>query len=487
MSESSPVDGVDGIDDARVVIIGCGAAGLSAAVAAAETVLAGEAVVDVTVLERTGVDERGGGTRHTGAFLRVEEDFSPASSFEEDVVAFSDGRSDRSVVRRLAAEAKETLSWVEDLGVKFDAIETHFLTSNRPRLLPVGGGQSIVDVLADRAQRMGVEIAYRRTATSLVLGDAGEVVGLVVRDNDSGALETLRCRAVIIASGGFEGDQRLLTQYLGRDADHVRNISPGGENNRGEGITMAIAAGAGTSGQWDKFHAEPIDPRSSSVEAAVMIFPYGVIVGRDGHRFLDEGRATVDETYEDVARQILARPDGTAFCITDQQTLSIQGYQRAVAAAEPPVQAETLTELAAALGIDDVDAFVDTIDAYNDAVTPGSFDAFALDGLSTVGLTPPKSNWARRIDQPPFVAWPMSCAIVFTFGGLAADAEARVTSADGVVLPGLYAAGEVTGLYYGKYPGATSVLRSLVFGRIAGRNAVSQVVADLGSDLEVDA
>ena len=106
----------------------------------------------------------------------------------------------------------------------------------------------------------------------------------------------------------------------------------------------------------------------------------------------------------------------------------------------------------------------------------GAFKPLELDGLSTQpGYVPKKSNWARRIDKPPFLAFPIICGNCFTFGGLKVDTQARVINADGAVIPGLYAAGETIGLYYGTYAGATSVLRGAVFGRIAGLHATSRM------------
>jgi tricarballylate dehydrogenase len=94
--------------------------------------------------------------------------------------------------------------------------------------------------------------------------------------------------------------------------------------------------------------------------------------------------------------------------------------------------------------------------------------------VSTTGLVPPKSNWARPVDEPPYVAWPVTCAITFTFGGLRTDHDARVIGRDGSPIPGLYAVGETAGIYHHKYPGATSVLRALVFGRVAGDAAATR-------------
>jgi tricarballylate dehydrogenase len=110
----------------------------------------------------------------------------------------------------------------------------------------------------------------------------------------------------------------------------------------------------------------------------------------------------------------------------------------------------------------------ETIRNYNAAVQPGEFKPLVLDGKCTKGIFPPKSNWATVIDEKDLRAIPIMCANVFTFGGVKVTPHAEVLNRDGYVISGLYAAGEVMGIYYGSYVGATSVLRGLVFGRKAG-------------------
>ena len=129
-------------------------------------------------------------------------------------------------------------------------------------------------------------------------------------------------------------------------------------------------------------------------------------------------------------------------------------------------------ELAALAGIDGA-GLAATIAAFNSAATgdPARFDAGRCDGLAA-SLEPPKSNWARPIEKPPFLAYPLIGAVAYTFGGLATDARSRVLGRDGP-LPGLFAAGEITGHFWGTAPNAVSVLRALVFGRTAGREAIS--------------
>jgi tricarballylate dehydrogenase len=206
----------------------------------------------------------------------------------------------------------------------------------------------------------------------------------------------------------------------------------------------------------------------------VLVFNYGILVNKNGVRFVNEAPATVDASYEAITRVIFEQPDGIAFCILDSRIDEVPNWRRSVRSDQPPIAAATLPELAQKLGVD-ARELAATVAAYNAACPAGAFKPLELDGLSTQpGYVPKKSNWARRIDKPPFLAFPIICGNCFTFGGLKVDTQARVINADGAVIPGLYAAGETIGLYYGTYAGATSVLRGAVFGRIAGLHATSR-------------
>jgi len=118
---------------------------------------------------------------------------------------------------------------------------------------------------------------------------------------------------------------------------------------------------------------------------------------------------------------------------------------------------------------------METLNAYNAAAGHGGeFNPGILDNLHTEGLDPPKSNWAQKLDTPPFVAYPATGGITFTFGGLKIDADGRVIGTDWQPIPGLYCCGEMVGnIFHGNYPGGTGLVSGLVFGRIAGRSAAS--------------
>jgi tricarballylate dehydrogenase len=138
-----------------------------------------------------------------------------------------------------------------------------------------------------------------------------------------------------------------------------------------------------------------------------------------------------------------------------------------------PYQSETIEGLAAQIAVP-TGALHETIAIFNAAASGNGsgFDPSRCDGLSTRGIVPPKSNWARPIANPPYLAYPLVGGLAYTFGGLATNVKAEVLAEDGPV-PGLYAAGETTGHFHGTAPNAVAVLRALVFGRIAGREATS--------------
>ncbi|WP_051756939.1 FAD-binding protein [Nocardia sp. NRRL WC-3656] len=451
--------------EADLIVVGCGAGGLAAATRFLESFPSGR----VIVLERTTKSQRGGNTAWTGAFFRLKADGSPASDFSERMHVLSEGKTDPAIIARLAAQAQPTMEWLVRNGVNTKADLTYFLTSNGPRLMPAGGGAAIVETLASRLESLGGEIHYDATAQTLVQNTAGAVTGVVVEGGTRYEAST-----VVLACGGFEGSPHLLNHYLGERGDELTPIAPGGRSNRGEGIVMAIAVGAATDGQFERFHGEPVDARSHAPESLVMVYPYGILVDHRGKRFLDEATDTPDNTFESVAYRIWHDADQFAYVIADQKLMR-HDIARAVLTDREPETADSVAELAARLDIDG-GALTSTVARYNAAARPGPLDVTQLDGIATEGLEPPKSNWARPIDEPPYVAWPVRCAITFTFGGLKTDDQAHVIDRSGAHIPGLYAVGEIAGIYHHKYPGATSVLRALVFGRIAGEEAATRAL-----------
>ena len=460
--------------DYDLIIVGCGAAGTATALAAAEKAKESGEKMSIAILERAPFEKRGGNTRWTAAYMRMENIDTPAPNFVEDMLNFSDQAMGREYAETLQNEAGPTLRWVESKGVEFDFLPTMFLTASRPRLLPVGGGRAIIDTLSQRARALGVEIIYEAAAWNLSLNDEGAINGIFVRCADGSSMH-LKTNAVVLAAGGFQGNKEMMAQYIGHDAHKIPPVSEGGLFNKGEAIRMALNIGAAGNGQFDSFHAETVDPRSKREEAGVMLFPYAILVNQNGERFTDEGVTTIDEQYEEVARKIFYTCENhIAYMITDQKMYSIPNYEEALQTDIPAIVADSIEQLAEKLNVNS-ENLVKTVEEFNSACPEGEFIYNRLDGLATNGLNLNKSNWSIPINEGPYIAYPVHCCNVFTNGGLATDIDGRVLTGDDIAIPGLYAVGETSGVYYGKYPGGTSVLRCLVFGRRAGKHAVSYI------------
>ncbi len=458
-------------DFRKLIVVGHGAAGLAAALSAAEYARSRGLRIDVTLLEKSREDDAGGNTRWSPSYMRLAAPDRLAPGFEEDMQEASGGLADRDYFHTLASHAPATIGWLQTHGVEFTT-PIYYLSAGPPRIQPVGGGSAIVEKLSNAARQAGVKFRYAISAARLRMVD-GRVRGIDIQSGD-GATTTLDTDAVVLACGGFQGNAAMMGAQFGPAGDTIKLISPGTRYDTGDGIRMAVDQGAAVSGDWNGMHMEPIDPRSKNSAPVVLVYPYGIVVDQAGRRFFDEGYGLLHETWEAFARDIhFARPKSIAYAILDSRLFDISGYERAIRSEVPPYQAGTLAELAARIGIParNLEA---TIETFNAAATGdiARFDAARCDGLvASAELQPPKSNWARPITKPPFLAYPLIGAVAYTFGGLATNERAEVLGKAGP-MPGLYAAGEITGHFYGKAPNAVAVLRALVFGQIAGREAI---------------
>jgi tricarballylate dehydrogenase len=316
-------------------------------------------------------------------------------------------------------------------------------------------------------------VRFEAKAMRLETDDRGRVTGVVVRT--AHGTETIAARAVVLAAGGFEANVEMRARYLGPGWDMAR--VRGTPYNTGDAIRMALDIGAQPWGHWSGCHSVAWDynapwhgDRKIGDGFQKHSYPLGIIVNIRGERFVDEGADFRNYTYVKYGREIIQQPRRAAFQIFDQQVLHLlrEEYRiREVTKAE----AMTLPDLASKLEID-VDGFVRTMTAYNAAVQPGTYNPAVKDGKGTQGIRPPKSNWALRIDTPPFVGYAVTTGITFTFGGLRITPSAEVLDLEQRRIPGLYAAGElVGGLFYNNYPGGAGLMAGAVLGRIAGRAA----------------
>lgn len=460
-----------------LIIVGHGFAGLSTARAALEDAAAAGRTLRVAVLERATEADRGGSTMWTHAYLRLTGDGELDPTWVENVRANAGSRANEDYIRAFVENVPTTLRWLHEAGVETPSQPVPSSPTGYSWNVG-GGGRAVIEAFVPRIVDAGGRFFYETTARHLAVGEDGSIRGLVVTASD-GSTVTMESRAVVLACGGFEGDPEMLTRYL-PNAYQLTTVSPGTDNNRGDGIRMAVEIGADTAGQFDGAHIEPCDPRVSDVEPLVATWFYGILVDGSGRRFMDEASQGYDLQFDRVANTIFRKQLGTAYAIIDE------GIQRTVpwavamnSGAADPVVADTIEELAVKLGID-AETLAHTVDEFNAATAGNAIDPFTfLDGVGTRGITPPKSNFAAPLAEGPFSAWPIGPRICFTYGGLRVDGSGRVLNVAGKAIPGLYAAGEIAGIFYNEYPAGTSGLRSMTFGRLTGKTVVREAAAAL--------
>ncbi|TDT79606.1 tricarballylate dehydrogenase [Arthrobacter sp. AG258] len=478
-----------------VLVVGGGNAGFAAALAAAER---GRKVV---LLEKSREAASGGNSFYTAGATRISHDglqeltefVEPddrhavsevpaytAAEYLDDLSKVSEGRNDPELSAVLVSESNPTLRWLHGMGLKYrlmyerQAYRTQdggYLFWGGLHVGNVAGGKGLMADHRAAAERMGVEVIYDCAATGLIQED-GRVRG--VRYRTSSGEGELRAESVILASGGFEASPELRRQHLGEGWQNAKvRGTPG---NTGEMIVAALDAGAARGGDWSTCHSVAWDAWHPENEGNLELtnqltrggYPLGIVVNSDGKRFVDEGADYRNYTYAKYGRDILAQPGSAAFQIFDASSRPMLRAEEYDMPGVSVVTAPSLAELAQKAGISP-EGLEETVKSFNDSITEGApFDPNVKDGR-LADTQPPKSNWARSIATGPYYAFPVTCGITFTFGGLKTDTWGRVLTEDAGPLDGLYACGEALGgLFSGNYPGGSGLAAGAVFGRRAG-------------------
>jgi tricarballylate dehydrogenase len=489
------------MQDYDVIVVGAGNAALSAAVSAHEN-----GARHVLVLEKAPRDMRGGNTHWAGAVLRVAFDdpheLEPllpgveahyASFYEgitpytrkdymDDLMRVTSGRTDPVLSRILVDNSKDTVFWMHEVGgVKMEpAITVAGVKKGNMVVWPRGlvvravhEGVGLSRTWFATAAKRGIEVRYASAATELLLDPRGRIAGVKVRGPEG--LEVIHAKAVVLGCGGFEANVQMRTQHIGPlvGAAKVR----GTPFNQGDGLRMAIAMGALPWGQWSGCHATPISadwgdfaPREYTDRSNRLSYTYGLMINRKGHRFVDEGEDQNLYTYAKFGRAILAEPGAKGYQLFDSKVLHLLEPRYATS---KPIVAGSLKELLVQLDIDDQEQALRTVEGFNAAPRTGkAFDPTRMDGYATRGLAIDKTNWAIKLESPPYFAYSVTGGITFTFGGLKINEMAQVIGTDWRPLPGLFTCGEmVGGLFYDNYPAGAGLVSGATFGRIAGRQA----------------
>lgn len=490
-----------------VIVVGAGNAAFAAAVSAKE-----HGAAKVLVLEKAPEDARGGNTHYSGGLLRIAfddpRDLEPLvpdadqhipgffddvlpytkDDFWADLLRVTAGKTDRELATILIDNSFDTIRWMHEyaeIPMEPAASLAGIKVGNRIKW------QKGAIVRADQegvglskswfaaAEKQGIEVRYESGATDLLRDDKGRVIGVAVMGPDG--LYDVTGKTVVLGCGGFEANAQMRAQYLSTPWDHAK--VRGTAHNQGDGLRMALSIGALPWGQWSGRHSTPISnewpdfaDRKRTDKSNRLSYPYSVMLNRQGLRFVDEGEDMGLYTYAKYGGEILRQPGSLAWQIFDQKTIHLLEPRYRTS---DPITSDTLEGLVEQLVFDDHAQAVRTLHDYNAAACDADgFDPSQKDGLATSGLSPNKTNWAVRLDSPPFAAYSATGGITFTFGGLKIDRDARVIGTDWRPIPGLFTCGEmVGGLFHFNYPGGTGLVSGAVFGRIAGRSAAEEAQA----------
>ncbi|MDK2925638.1 MAG: fumarate reductase flavoprotein subunit [Bacillota bacterium] len=440
-----------------IVVIGAGGAGLTAAVTAKS------AGADVIVLEK--MPFIGGNTlRATGGLNAAGTKYQEAAGIEDspdihyaDTMKGGKNKNNPELVRTLVDNANGALEWLNSMGANLVHVVIAGGSTNPRTHAPEGGapvGPVIIRTLEKAAKEQGIQILTDTEATEILTDGKGTVTGVKAVSKDKGEL-VIKAKAVIVATGGFGADPEMVAQYNPALKGFDTTNHPGAT---GDGIKMATAIGAATV-QMENIQTHPtVVPHKGILITEAVRGTGAILVNHKGERFVDEL-----ETRDVVSKAILNQEKGTAFVLFDQGVRDNLKAVEEYAKLKLLVEANTLSELAGKLGIpaDNLEA---TVKKYNEFVAAGKDSDYGRQHLQ------------RKLEKAPFYAVEVTPAVHHTMGGLAINTKAEVLNKDGKPIPGLYAAGEVTGGIHGANRlGGNAVADIVVFGRIAGQQAAEYV------------
>src|SRR3954452_593859 len=451
-----------------VLVIGGGNAAICAAINARR------AGASVLVLEGAPKFYRGGNNSHTRN-IRCAHDADtdiltgpyPEQEFFEDLLRVTEGQTDEELARFMIAESKDILNWVVEQGVRWQPSLGGTLSLGRTNSFFLGGGRAMLNALYLTAEQLGVQIVYDAEVTDLVIED-GMFLSANLKQPIDGITE-IRASTLVAAAGGFEANIEWLKEYWGDAADNF--LIRGTPYNRGSILKMLLAKGVQDIGDPTQCHAVAIDARAPKFDGGIITrhdsVVFGIVVNKHAQRFYDEGEDIWPKRYAIWGRLVAAQPDQIAYIIFDSTVIT-----SFMPTLFPPIAGQTIAELAGKLELDPA-ALEKTVTDFNAAVQPGTFDHTILDDCRTEGITPQKTHWARRIETPPYLAYPVRPGITFTYLGTRVTREARMLMADGKPSANMFAAGEImAGNVLGKgYAAGMGMTIGSVFGRIAGREA----------------
>ena len=455
-----------------VLVIGGGNAALCAAMTARES------GATVLLLEIAPREFRGGNSRHTRNLRYMHENANEhltgpylEDEFWEDLYRVTEGHTNENLARLTIRKSDNVGVWMAKQGCMFQPAMRGTLHLARTNGFFLGGGKALINAYYATAYKLGINILYEAEVLDLDIQDGRFASASVVTGNGS---HRVRAKSVVVASGGFQANLKWLKESWGEAADNF--IIRGTPYNKGRLLRVLLDQGARPVGDPRQCHAVAIDARAPQFDGGIVTrldcVPFSIVVNKHARRFYDEGEDFWPKRYAIWGLLVAGQPDQIAYSIIDSKSIDL--FMPSVF---PPFQADSITELATELALDPAD-LNQTVDRFNQATEPGKFNPAALDGCRTAGLKPPKSNWARALDTPPFYGYPLRPGITFTYLGVTVNEKAQVVMQDDRPAPNIFAAGEImAGNILGKgYMAGFGMTIGTVFGRIAGKEAARHAI-----------
>ncbi len=455
-------------DETReIVVVGAGGAGMAAAVKAAQT-----GAKDIVVLEKLAFT--GGNTLIAQGFINAADPVrqprqgikdSPENHMKQTLAA-GDFRGDPERVKVLCDNAYGAVTWLESLGMKFkdNVIQIFGALYPRSHIPALPKGQGYGTVLTKAAKELGVEVRTGQAVTEIIREEpfAGRVIGVKVQPAKGPAKYIRAKKAVVLAAGGFSGNRYLRELHDPRVKGLGTDNLPG---STGEVAMAAVRVGAYLVGM-DFIQSTPGAPAGKKMKLLLNFNVNGSIyVDKRGNRIVNEG-----ERRDVIRDAVLGTPERYGYTVCDNTNfMSYDEVNRKAIMEGIKINeawtAPTIRELAQKMGVDP-DGLEKTIRRYNDVfVKNGRDDDF---NKQPVNLT-------KRIEDGPFWACYTGMTVHHTMGGINTNVKAQALDWEGKVIPGLYAAGEITGGIHGtNRVGGNAVLDCFVFGQIAGENAAKE-------------
>ncbi len=440
-----------------IVVVGAGGAGLSAAVAAAET-----GNLKIIVLEKQGII--GGNTNYsTGGINAAETDQQKSLGIADSKQLFYDdtmkgGKNENipSLVWNFVDHAPATISWLSGLGADLTDVGLMGGSSVKRTHRPKGGaaiGPHLMKVLKEATAHRNIEIRTSNKVCGL-LSTNGAVTGVKVQNAD-GSSYTLQAKAVIIATGGFGANLEMVTRLQPRLRGFATLNHPGATGDAFDWVTSL----GGATIQMANIQIHPTAEATNHILISEAVRGNGaILVNQAGHRFCNEM-----DTRDVVSASILGQLFGEAFLLFDEDVRKSLASIETYASQHLLIEGNSIAELARNAGIPAAN-LTKSLARYNAQQKAGVDEDF---GRSATGTT--------ALETAPFYAVRVKPAIHHTMGGLSVNTETQVLTADGKPIPGLYAAGEVTGGLHGANRlGGNGVADIVVNGRLAGLAAARQ-------------